>query len=381
MQKEAIAYLHDFRPLRVGPPLAQADIAAWLKRGLTRARGGRLDAQDRRALSLYDRFGRGGAVDSRATALADFGRREWRAMKLFRDTADAAWDRPTLQARMAHFEKEVLRLAGRAFPPGESAPDYAVQVSCTGYVSPHAIQRLVARRAWKSRVLHIGHMGCYAAVPAAAMAAQLVRGAAATGRPGARAAIFLAELCTLHLKPGANSDEQAVVNSLFADGSIRFDVSAAPRRRALALLDSAEELVPGSEREMTWRLQDSSFEMGLSRAVPGLVGGAVARFAARFLKQGGRRLSDVAHFAIHPGGPRVIEQVLKALALPPGAAPHSREILRTRGNMSSTTLPHIWDAMLADPAVRDGELILSLAFGPGLTLVANLLRKVRGRGR
>jgi predicted naringenin-chalcone synthase len=73
----------------------------------------------------------------------------------------------------------------------------------------------------------------------------------------------------------------------------------------------------------------------------------------------------------------VIEQVLKALGLPSGAAPHSREVLRRRGNMSSTTLPHVWHEMLEDPGVRDGDLILSLAFGPGLTLVANLLRMSR----
>lgn len=375
MRSAPVAYLHDFRSLSVGATLAQAEVAAWLKGGLTRARGGRLDAQDRRALTLYDRFARGGAVESRATALADYGRRKWAEMTLFQDSAGVPWHRPTLQNRMALYEKTVLRLAGLAFPKGDGEPDYAIQVSCTGYASPHAVQRLVARRAWSSRVLHIGHMGCYASVPVAAMAAKLVRGEAATGRPRARAVLFLAELCTLHLKPGANADEQVVVNSLFADGAIRFDVSLAPRGPALALLDSAEEIVPGSEREMTWRLQDSSFMMTLSREVPGLVSGAVAGFTARFLKRGGRTLSDVSRFAIHPGGPRVIEQVLKALGRPPDAAPHSREILRRRGNMSSATLPHIWDAMLDDPSVRDGELILSLAFGPGLTLVANLLQK------
>ena len=372
-----VAYLHDLRPLPVGTPLPQADIAAWLKRGLTRARGGRLEEQDRRAHVLYDRFARGGAVESRATTLPDFSKTAWSEMGLFKTTKEAAWHRPTLQARMAHYEKELLRLAGRAFPKGEKAPDYAVQVSCTGYASPHAVQRLVARRGWDSRVLHVGHMGCYAAVPAAAMAAKLVRGEAATGRRGARAALLLAELCTLHLKPGSNSDDQVVVNSLFADGAIRFDVSAEPRPRAFALLDSAEEIVKGSEREMTWRLQDSSFAMGLSREVPALIGAAVPGFVARFLRRGGRRLADVSHFAIHPGGPRVIDQALASLGLPANAAPHSREILRRRGNMSSTTLPHVWHAMREDPAVREGSLVLSLAFGPGLTLVANLLRKGR----
>jgi predicted naringenin-chalcone synthase len=375
MKPAPVAYLHDFRPLSVGAPLPQARIAAWLQGGLARARGGRLSAQDRRALALYERFARAGAVESRASALADYGRSDWARMTLFQDAPGAPWHRPTLQSRMALYEKTVLSLAGRAFPAREAAPEYAIQVSCTGYASPHAVQRLVARRAWASRVLHVGHMGCYASVPAAAMAAKLVRGEAATGRPRARAALFLAELCTLHLKPGANADEQVVVNSLFADGAIRFDVSLAPRGPALALLDSAEELVPGSESEMTWRLQDSSFMMTLSREVPALVGGAVAGFVRRFLKRGGRTLADVSRYAIHPGGPRVIEQVLTALGLPLDAAPHSREVLRRRGNMSSATLPHIWDALLDDPSVRGGELILSLAFGPGLTLAANLLQK------
>jgi predicted naringenin-chalcone synthase len=370
-------FLHDFRIPSVGASLAQADVARWLKAALARARGGRLSPQDRRATALYDRLGRGGAVERRVSVLTDYGRRDWRRMELFRPRPDAPWFRPPLQDRMAVYEKRVLELAGRAFPKGERAPDFAVQVSCTGYAAPHALQRVIARRGWSSRFLHVGHMGCYASVPAAGMAGRLVRAEAAAGKPRARAALFFAELCTLHLKPGANADEQAVVNSLFADGAIRFDVSAAARPRALELLASDEAVLPGTERDMGWRLEDSSFGMSLSREVPALIGVAVPGFVARFLKRAGRRLSDVAQFAIHPGGPRVIDSSLKALGLPADAAPHSREVLRARGNMSSATLPHIWAAMNADRAVRPGDLILSLAFGPGLTVVANLLRKSR----
>ena len=43
--------------------------------------------------------------------------------------------------------------------------------------------------------------------------------------------------------------------------------------------------------------------------------------------------------------------------------------------MSSATLPHIWEAMLADPEVEPGSLVVSLAFGPGLTVTGNILRK------
>jgi predicted naringenin-chalcone synthase len=306
--------------------------------------------------------------------VADYAERDWERMTLFRPADGTPWFRPPLEARMALFEEAALRLAEAAFPADEPAPDALVQVSCTGYASPHAVQRVAAARGWRARVVHVGHMGCYASVPAASLAAALARAEAEDGRAG-RAALFLIELPTLHLRPDAVADEQVVVNALFGDGAIRFDASVAERADAFALLGSAETLLPASESEMTWRLRDSAFQMTLSREVPARIGAAVAGFVSGFLKERGLALGDVAHFAIHPGGPRVIESVLAALGLPEDAARHSRELLRRRGNMSSCTLPHVWAEMLADPAVRPGERVLSLAFGPGLTAAANLLEK------
>lgn len=370
-----MAYLHGFRPLKVGPALAQEDAVRWLSDALRRARGGKLGPQELRALKLYERLGRGDFVRARSTAVPDFFRRDWGAMTLFRGRRGSEWHAPPLETRMALYEKTVMSLAERAFPAGEDEPDHALQVSCTGYSSPHAIQRIVGRRRWSTRLLHVGHMGCYAALPAASTAARLVRADAADGEPRSTAALFVVELCTLHLKPGASADDQVVVNSLFSDGAIRFDVSAVPRHPCLALLASDQQVLPRTEEHMTWRLGDSAFGMTLGRGVPEEVGAAVTAFVKRFLGEAGLKLSDVKHFAIHPGGPRVIERVLAALWAPPDAGRHSREVLRRRGNMSSATLPHVWDAMLEDPAVRAGDLILSLAFGPGLTIAANVLRK------
>jgi predicted naringenin-chalcone synthase len=50
-------------------------------------------------------------------------------------------------------------------------------------------------------------------------------------------------------------------------------------------------------------------------------------------------------------------------------------ILQNFGNMSSATLPHIWEAMLGDIKVPNQALIVSLAFGPGLTISGALLEK------
>jgi predicted naringenin-chalcone synthase len=368
------AYLHGFRPLEFGVRVAQADGVEWLRRALRSVHAGALGAAHKRADSLYARLGRGGGIESRVSAVADYVESDGERRTLFRASGDAPWWRPALESRMALFERESLRLAEAAFPAAEAAPGALIQVSCTGYASPHAVQRVAARRGWRPRILHLGHMGCYASVPAASTAAALAREDREGGGEG-RAGLFLIEFPTLHLRPEAVADEQVVVNTLFGDGAIRFDASVGERTDALALLGSAEALLPSSEAEMTWRLRDSSFEMTLSREVPARVGAAVAGFVAGFLKERGLALADVAHFAIHPGGPKVIESVLRALGLPEDGAPHSRALLRRRGNMSSATLPHVWAEMLADPAVRRGDRILSLAFGPGLTAVANLLEK------
>ena len=74
----------------------------------------------------------------------------------------------------------------------------------------------------------------------------------------------------------------------------------------------------------------------------------------------------------------MIEQTAEALGLADAQVAHSQAVLRDRGNMSSTTLPHIWARIADDPAVPDGALVLSVAFGPGLTAVANLMRKEGG---
>ena len=68
------------------------------------------------------------------------------------------------------------------------------------------------------------------------------------------------------------------------------------------------------------------------------------------------------------------DSTAEALGLSDEAVHHSQAVLRERGNMSSTTLPHIWERIAADASVTAGALVCSVAFGPGLTATANLMR-------
>ena len=374
--------------------MTQADGVAWMKAALRRvAETQPVDGLDR-ALRFYDLLARQSHIDTRVTCLDDYTHQDWDRMRVH--TAPHAgdgqavpgethdWFRAPLDGRMEVFAETALAVARDAFADDDAAPDVLVQVSCTGYDSPNAVQHVAVEKGWAegTRVLSIGHMGCYAAVPAVATAADVV--AAMAGRTGAdaRASILLVELCSLHNYPATVDIEQIVQQCLFADGAARVDVTtAAPDEPHFALLDHAEAVLPDTLGEMTWRTASPAFRMTLSRDVPKHIRASVAPFVEAMLARNGLAVNDVAAFAVHPGGPRVVESTAEALGLSGESVAHSQTVLRERGNMSSTTLPHIWAAMLADESLPAGALVASVAFGPGLTVVGNLLRKGMGTGK
>ncbi|HEY5920443.1 MAG TPA: 3-oxoacyl-[acyl-carrier-protein] synthase III C-terminal domain-containing protein [Kofleriaceae bacterium] len=260
----------------------------------------------------------------------------------------------------------------RAYEADEHAPDDLIHVTCTGYVSPSGAQRMVARKGWgaRTRVTHAYHMGCYAALPAVRMAA----GFSAIG--SRRVDIVHTELCSLHLDPGEHRVEQLVVQSLFADGLIRYAMlpDGGP---GLHLVTAYEVVLPDSHQAMGWQISDHGMQMTLARDVPDRIATALRGFVVELFKRGGLHLGHLktSLFAVHPGGPKIIDRVRDVLELDDAQVAASRGVLHDYGNMSSATLPHIWMHMLADPSVPRGTLIPSFAFGPGLTVCGAILEK------
>jgi predicted naringenin-chalcone synthase len=54
----------------------------------------------------------------------------------------------------------------------------------------------------------------------------------------------------------------------------------------------------------------------------------------------------------------------------------SRDTLADHGNCSSATILLVLDQLRRTRSLRDGDHVVALAFGPGLTLYAALLRQV-----
>jgi predicted naringenin-chalcone synthase len=112
--------------------------------------------------------------------------------------------------------------------------------------------------------------------------------------------------------------------------------------------------------------------MSLSARVPGIISREIAALVTESLAAERLAAADVAAWAVHPGGPRVLANVREALGLEEETLAASHEVLAAHGNMSSATILFILERMLTDA----GGPCLAMAFGPGLTAELALFRRM-----
>jgi predicted naringenin-chalcone synthase len=320
------------------------------------------------------------SIATRASVLPDFTTcdRDGSVVNMLYDDPHASVAEPSPHGRCAStrirlFARVVDTYFARQYGGEADAPDDLIHVTCTGYVSPSGAQKLVAARGWgaRTRVTHAYHMGCYAALPALRIAAGFVAGGSA------RVDIVHTELCTLHLDPADHRIEQLVVQSLFADGLIRYSMVAGDDGPGLRPVAACEVVVPDSADAMRWVPSEWGMQMTLARDVPERIASVLREVVTELFRRAGLEIAAMRRcvFAVHPGGPKIIDRVRDVLELEEAQVGTSRAVLRDHGNMSSATLPHIWMRLLGDPQVPRGTLIASLAFGPGLTVGGALLEK------
>lgn len=288
-------------------------------------------------------------------------------------------------ARMQRFLAEAMPLGKEAVSAaladaGLDAADVGLfgVVSCTGYTTP-GLDILLARDLGMTpevQRLHIGHMGCYAALPGLGAVSDFVT---ARGRP---AVMLCLELTTLHVQPPTESArsgrptaedlQQMVAHSLFSDAAAA--VVLRPAATGLRVVDIAARTDVATSDHMTWDVTDLGFKMGLSPQVPDVLAVHVRDVVRGLLARNGLSVADVAGWAVHPGGRRILEVVAEQLELSDAAMAPSYEVLRDFGNCSSATVLLVLERLLANRPLATGDPVVAMAFGPGLTLYMVLLR-------
>jgi predicted naringenin-chalcone synthase len=286
---------------------------------------------------------------------------------------------PSTAQRMRHYEQEASGLAESAVlnmlaNAGEYTLGTArdtitnlVTVSCTGFAAPGFDIELIRRLGLSNSTQrhHVGFMGCHGAINGLRVASAL-----AEQHPQQQVLLCAAELCSIHFQYGWNKDS-ILANSLFADGAAAVLLAASDTEsERWKLASSASYLVPNSLEAMSWKVCDNGFVMTLSALVPNLISIYLRAWFDDWLKQLGKHRSDIRAWAIHPGGPRILDTCGESLELGEADLRFSRDVLAKHGNMSSPTVLFILDRIQKELGPVPTVV---LAFGPGLTIEAALL--------
>lgn len=293
-----------------------------------------------------------------------------------------------LEERMKLYDKFAGKAIREMYEGIQNPPDDVIHVTCSGYLAPSPAEQFFSEKGWlNTTVTHSYHMGCYGSLPALRMAHGFL-GSAKMGitPPKDRIDIVHTEILSAHSKIVEDSPEQIITMTLFGDGFVKY--SAFPQekfegkgKRGLKILAIKEHMINDSLDGMTWTLGPHNFNMTLALSVPYAIRDMIKPYVDEIFADQGldfeeeKRKGNVS-YAIHPGGPLIVKKICDQLCLSSEDVALSSKVLYENGNMSSATIPYILREVINDDSIPVGQKILSMAFGPGLTIAGMILEKV-----
>jgi predicted naringenin-chalcone synthase len=298
------------------------------------------------------------------------------------------WDPNTLQEvctmltgdRMAAHADAVKDVASRSISQAINGFDKDrvgsfVMACSTGYVNPGPDLLLAKQLGLRSdlRRTFIGHMGCYAALNVIKVAMDSL-----AARPDELVIGNCTELSSAHVRnspmPDEDPTESLITQALFGDASVSILMGSAPDGAGVQFLRTHTEQLYDQHQMMSLNIGNQSFWMTLAAGVPAVLQENIEGFLVKLLQPLGLSAADISHWAIHPGGPKILRVLGKQLALQPEQLRASWDVLANAGNCASATVLLVLENILRVDKPRPGEYGVMLAFGPGLTIEGGVVR-------
>jgi alkylresorcinol/alkylpyrone synthase len=233
----------------------------------------------------------------------------------------------------------------------------------TGISSP-SIDALLINRMGLCRNIRrvpIFGLGCVAGAAAISRAADYVR-----AYPDQAALVLSVELCSLTLQREDVSMANLISAGLFGDGAAAVVVAGADcGLSGPSILATRSVFYPNTEEMMGWDVSEKGFRIVLSREIPDLVRKNLARDLDNFLAERGLTRADIGSWALHTGGPKILEATAEALGLKNGELDVSWQCLRRTGNLSSASVLVVLEEVMKNRRPEPGTLGLLAAMGPG----------------
>lgn len=213
----------------------------------------------------------------------------------------------------------------------------------------------------------------------------------AENNPGSRVLLSTSETTIIGYKPPSAARPYDLVGAaLFGDGAGAVMLGADPvmdKEAPLFELHTAtQSFLPDTEKIIDGRLTEEGISFKLGRELPQIIEDNIEEFCQKLMKRAGSGGSDYNEmfWAVHPGGPAILNRLEKKLELLPEKLACSRKALMDYGNASSNTIVYVMDYMVEESLKKkenkggeDGcEWGFVLAFGPGITFEGILARNL-----
>lgn len=259
-------------------------------------------------------------------------------------------------------------LAAGGFEPSDI--DCVVAVSCTGYLCPGLSSLLIKKLSMRrdaQRADLLG-MGCAGAMPGLQRASDFAR-----AYPGKKALLLAVEICSACYYLD-ESLETVVGNAICADGAAAVVVGVDDRPGRPRILGFESHLEPAYIDSVGFEQREGRLRIILSKDLRTIAGDLADVLLARLFKTYSLSKSDVAHWILHSGGRKVIDNIQQRMNLSEHQLRHSKTVLRNFGNMSSPTVLFVLQEVLTKSSPLEGDVGIMLAMGPGLALEGAVLR-------
>jgi alpha-pyrone synthase len=293
--------------------------------------------------------------------------------------------RATIRERMnlylEHAAPLAVDVARRALGavPGEVQVGLLVFVTSTGFIAPGvdvAVIKELGLPRTTSRVV-VNFMGCAAAMNGIRTATDYVR-----ANPDKKALVICLEISSVNAV-FADDINEVITHSLFGDGCGAVVVGASEVRHPIpagniVIRDTFSHLLDGAEDGIVLGVNHNGITCELAEDLPGYIYRGVDPVVSAILRSHGLSKSDINLWAIHPGGPKIIDESAHSLGLDPACAEASWDILARYGNMLSVSLIFVLEQM-AKRTSDDNKVSTGIAFSfaPGVTLEGLLFDIVR----
>jgi len=251
---------------------------------------------------------------------------------------------------------------------GASAADIREIVvnTCTGYICPGVSTYLLEAMKLDGgvRVFDAVGSGCGGALPNIDLARHSLH-----ANPDGVVLSVAVEVCSATYQMD-NDMSLLISNAIFGDGAAAAVLWTRPE--GLRIVDSAGRIETSYREDVRYVYKEGALHNKLSVQLPKVVRTVVPPLIDGLLERNGLSRGDIQHWAIHPGGDRMVAALEEALGLTEEQMAPTRQVLADYGNMSSPTVLFILKNLM-DRGIKPGERVLMTAYGAGMSAYACLL--------